>query len=102
MAIDILIDILNMKFISGHWDLALLVSALNFYAIDGSGRKVPFFFQTMKNICHQMITQKDKSNKPSYQRISNNNNNQNGVTMGLARVGGMCTKQHNCVIGNWS
>ena len=24
----------------GHWDLALLVSALNFYAIDGSGRKV--------------------------------------------------------------
>ena len=25
---------------SGHWDLALLVSALNFYAIDGSGRKV--------------------------------------------------------------
>ena len=27
---------------------------------------------------------------------------QNGVTMGLARVGGMCTKQHNCVIGNLS
>ena len=24
---------------------------------------------------------------------------QNGVTMGLARVGGMCTNQHNCVIG---
>ena len=24
---------------------------------------------------------------------------QNGVTMGLARVGGMCTVQHNCVIG---
>lgn len=22
-----------------------------------------------------------------------------GVTMGLARVGGMCTNQHNCVIG---
>lgn len=24
---------------------------------------------------------------------------QNGVTMGLARVGGMCSNQHNCVIG---
>lgn len=48
----------------GHWDLALLVSALNFYAVDGSGRK-------------------------------------NGVTMGLARVGGLCTIQHNCVIGKW-
>ena len=84
-----------MKFISGHWDLALLVSALNFYAIDGSGRKVPFFFQ--------MTTHKHGLKRPSCQRISeNNNNNQNGVTMGLARVGGMCTKQHNCVIGNWS
>ena len=26
---------------------------------------------------------------------------QNGVTMGLARVGGMCTRQHNCVIGEY-
>jgi len=45
-----------------HWDVALLVSGLNFYAVDGRGRK-------------------------------------NGVTMGLARVGGMCTNAHNCVIG---
>jgi len=45
-----------------HWDVALLVSGLNFYAVDSSFRK-------------------------------------NGVTMGLARVGGMCTNQHNCVIG---
>merc|ERR1712123_219540 len=47
---------------ASHWDVALLVSGLNFYAVDTRGRK-------------------------------------NGVTMGLARVGGMCTNQHNCVIG---
>jgi len=47
---------------AAHWDVALLVSGLNFYAVDSRGRK-------------------------------------NGVTMGLARVGGMCTNQHNCVIG---
>jgi len=46
----------------GHWDMALLVSGLNFYAKDSYGRKV-------------------------------------GVTMGLARVGGVCHLPHNCVIG---
>merc|ERR1711892_1600874 len=47
---------------ASHWDVALLVSGLNFYAVDTRGRK-------------------------------------NGVTMGLARDGGVCTNQHNCVIG---
>ena len=31
--------------------------------------------------------------------MTHNHHIQNGVTMGLARVGGMCTNQHNCVIG---
>merc|ERR1719244_2328850 len=50
---------------AAHWDVALLVSGLNFYAVDSRGRK-------------------------------------NGVTMGLARVGGVCHNQHNCVIGEFS
>ena len=58
--------------------MALLVSGLNFYAVDSRGRKV-----------RGELTDWTDSTFFS----------QNGVTMGLARVGGMCTVQHNCVIG---